>query len=58
MSGIAIMSIPAESYTYGFNYLFVVLSMVVVVPILIYIIVPVFYENNVSNCYEVSMPSV
>ncbi|KAH8313670.1 hypothetical protein KR067_009996, partial [Drosophila pandora] len=52
LSGIAIMSIPAESYTYGFNYLFVVLSMVVVVPILIYIIVPVFYENNVSNCYE------
>jgi len=48
------MSIPAESYTYGFNYIFVVLAMLVVIPILIYIIVPVFYENNVSNCYEVS----
>nr|NP_001189331.1 uncharacterized protein Dmel_CG2187, isoform B [Drosophila melanogaster]NP_651890.1 uncharacterized protein Dmel_CG2187, isoform A [Drosophila melanogaster]AAB39701.1 unknown [Drosophila melanogaster]AAF57192.1 uncharacterized protein Dmel_CG2187, isoform A [Drosophila melanogaster]ADV37421.1 uncharacterized protein Dmel_CG2187, isoform B [Drosophila melanogaster] len=52
LSGIAIMSIPAESYTYGFNYIFVVLAMLVVIPILIYIIVPVFYENNVSNCYE------
>ncbi|KAH8355920.1 hypothetical protein KR200_002233, partial [Drosophila serrata] len=52
LSGIAIMSIPAESYTYGFNYIFVVLAMLAVIPILIYIIVPVFYENNVSNCYE------
>ncbi|XP_068152295.1 LOW QUALITY PROTEIN: sodium-coupled monocarboxylate transporter 2 [Drosophila tropicalis] len=52
LSGIAIMSIPAESYTYGFNYIFVVLAMFAVVPILIYIIVPVFYDNNVSNCYE------
>ncbi|EDX15158.1 sodium-coupled monocarboxylate transporter 2 [Drosophila simulans] len=52
LSGIAIMSIPAESYTYGFNYIFVVLAMLVVIPILIYVIVPVFYENNVSNCYE------
>ncbi|SPP82650.1 sodium-coupled monocarboxylate transporter 2-like [Drosophila guanche] len=52
LSGIAIMSIPAESYSFGFNYIFVVLAMVAVVPILIYIIVPVFYENNVSNCYE------
>ncbi|XP_022224871.2 sodium-coupled monocarboxylate transporter 2 [Drosophila obscura] len=52
LSGIAIMSIPAESYSFGFNYIFVVLAMVPVIPILIYIIVPVFYENNVSNCYE------
>ncbi|KAH8382273.1 hypothetical protein KR009_002597, partial [Drosophila setifemur] len=52
LSGIAIMSIPAESYTFGINYVFVVLSMIAVIPILIYIIVPVFYENNVSNCYE------
>ncbi|XP_030573342.1 sodium-coupled monocarboxylate transporter 2-like [Drosophila novamexicana] len=52
LSGIAIMSVPAEIYTFGFNYFLVVIAMVVVVPILVYIIVPVFYENNVSNCYE------
>ncbi|XP_064551030.1 sodium-coupled monocarboxylate transporter 2-like [Drosophila montana] len=52
LSGIAIMSVPAETYTFGINYIFVVIAMVVVVPILVYIIVPVFYENNVSNCYE------
>ncbi|EDV90551.1 GH14124 [Drosophila grimshawi] len=52
LSGLSIMSVPAETYTFGFNYIFVVISMIAVVPILIYIIVPVFYENNVSNCYE------
>ncbi|TDG42421.1 hypothetical protein AWZ03_011142 [Drosophila navojoa] len=52
LSGIAIMSVPAETYTFGINYVFMVLSMVVVVPVLIYVVVPVFYENNVSNCYE------
>ncbi|EDW84258.1 uncharacterized protein Dwil_GK14045 [Drosophila willistoni] len=52
LSGVAIMSIPAETYTFGFNIIFMVLAMVPVLPILIYIIVPVFYENNVTNCYE------
>ncbi|XP_032597427.1 sodium-coupled monocarboxylate transporter 1-like [Drosophila grimshawi] len=52
LSGVAIMSIPAESYTYGFNFIFAVLAMIPTVPILIYIIVPVFYDNNVVNCYE------
>ncbi|XP_030369484.1 sodium-coupled monocarboxylate transporter 2-like [Scaptodrosophila lebanonensis] len=52
LSGIAIMSIPAESYAYGFNIIFMVLAMIPTVPILIYVIVPVFYENKVSNCYE------
>ncbi|XP_022224918.2 sodium-coupled monocarboxylate transporter 2 [Drosophila obscura] len=52
LSGVAMMSIPAESYTFGFNIVFIVMSMILTVPVLIYIIVPVFYENNVSNCYE------
>ncbi|KAH8381428.1 hypothetical protein KR093_004777 [Drosophila rubida] len=58
LSGIAIMSVPAETYSFGINYFFMVISMVAVVPILNYIIVPVFYENNVSNCYEVSDDSI
>ncbi|XP_001358855.2 sodium-coupled monocarboxylate transporter 2 [Drosophila pseudoobscura] len=52
LSGVAMMSIPAESYTFGFNIVFIVMAMIPTVPVLIYIIVPVFYENNVSNCYE------
>ncbi|EDV52922.1 sodium-coupled monocarboxylate transporter 2 [Drosophila erecta] len=52
LSGVAMMSVPAETYAFGFNMIFLVWSMVLVVPVLIYIIVPVFYDNNVSNCYE------
>ncbi|XP_030243796.1 sodium-coupled monocarboxylate transporter 1-like, partial [Drosophila navojoa] len=52
LSGVAIMSVPTENYTYGFNFIFSVLAMLPTVPILIYIIVPVFYDNNVVNCYE------
>uniref|UniRef100_T1PG30 Sodium:solute symporter family protein n=1 Tax=Musca domestica TaxID=7370 RepID=T1PG30_MUSDO len=52
LSGIAIMSVPAENYTFGFSYFFMVVAMILVVPILNYIIIPVFYKNNISNCYE------
>ncbi|XP_017026629.1 sodium-coupled monocarboxylate transporter 2 isoform X1 [Drosophila kikkawai] len=52
LSGVAMMSVPSETYSFGFNMIFVVWAMVLAVPVLIYVIVPVFYENNVSNCYE------
>ncbi|BFF91108.1 sodium-coupled monocarboxylate transporter 2 [Drosophila madeirensis] len=52
LSGVAMMSIPAESYTFGFNIVFTMMAMILTVPVLIYIIVPVFYKNNVSNCYQ------
>uniref|UniRef100_A0A1I8PAT2 Sodium/solute symporter n=1 Tax=Stomoxys calcitrans TaxID=35570 RepID=A0A1I8PAT2_STOCA len=52
LSGIAIMSVPAENYSFGFAYIYMVFSIILVVPILNYIIVPVFYKNNISNCYE------
>ncbi|XP_061392470.1 sodium-coupled monocarboxylate transporter 2 [Musca vetustissima] len=52
LSGIAIMSVPAETYTFGFSYFFMVVAMILVVPTLNYIIIPVFYKNNISNCYE------
>lgn len=55
LSGVAIMSVPAESYSYGFSYIFIVVSMIAVVPILVHVIVPVFYENNISNCYEAAI---
>ncbi|KAH8382315.1 hypothetical protein KR009_002886 [Drosophila setifemur] len=52
LSGVAMMSIPAETYAFGFNMIFVVQAMILAVPVLIYVIVPVFYDNKVSNCYE------
>ncbi|XP_075166349.1 sodium-coupled monocarboxylate transporter 2-like [Haematobia irritans] len=52
LSAIAIMSVPAENYTFGFGYICMVMAVIPVIPILNYIIVPVFYNNNISNCYE------
>ncbi|XP_058988274.1 sodium-coupled monocarboxylate transporter 2-like isoform X2 [Musca domestica] len=52
LSGIAIMSVPSENYSFGIGYMFMVSSVVLVIPILNYIIVPVFYNNNITNCYE------
>ncbi|XP_030369982.1 sodium-coupled monocarboxylate transporter 2 [Scaptodrosophila lebanonensis] len=52
LSAISIMTIPAEMYAYGINWIFNVICMIVVVPLLNYVIIPVFYNNNISNCYE------
>lgn len=52
LSGIAIMTFPAEVYSFGINSIFLPLAGIVVVPILNYIVIPVFYNNNISNCYE------
>lgn len=47
------MSVPAENYSFGFNFIFAVLAMIPTIPILIYVIVPTFYDTNIVNCYEV-----
>ncbi|XP_075146358.1 sodium-coupled monocarboxylate transporter 2-like [Haematobia irritans] len=52
LSGISIMSVPAESYSFGFAYIYMVISVIFIIPILNYIIIPVLYKNNISNCYE------
>ncbi|XP_075146357.1 sodium-dependent multivitamin transporter [Haematobia irritans] len=52
LSGISIMTIPAEMYTFGITWCVNVISMILVVPILTWIVIPVFYNNNISNCYE------
>ncbi|BFF91110.1 sodium-coupled monocarboxylate transporter 2 [Drosophila madeirensis] len=52
LSAISIMTIPGEMYGYGVNWFFNVVCMVVVVPLLNYVIIPVFYNNNITNCYE------
>ncbi|KAH8382313.1 hypothetical protein KR009_002884 [Drosophila setifemur] len=52
LSAISIMTIPAEMYAYGVNWFFNVVCMVIVVPMLNYVVIPVFYNNNITNCYE------
>ncbi|KAM7362744.1 uncharacterized protein ACRADG_013305 [Cochliomyia hominivorax] len=52
LSASVIMSVPGEIYSYGFTYIFYVLSIILMIPILNYIIIPVYYNNNVSTCYE------
>ncbi|XP_034485819.1 sodium-coupled monocarboxylate transporter 2 [Drosophila innubila] len=52
LSAISIISVPAEMYAYGINWYMCVITIVLVVPILNYIIIPVFYNNNITNCYE------
>lgn len=52
LSGISIMSIPAEMYSFGSQYFVLVPMMIIVVLILNYVIIPVFYSNNIANCYE------
>lgn len=52
LSGISIMSIPAEMYSFGSQYFVLVPMMIIVVILLNYVIIPVFYSNNIANCYE------
>lgn len=55
LSAISIMTVPAEMYTFGINWCFNVACMICVIPILCWVVTPVFYNNNISNCYEVSV---
>ncbi|KAH8332877.1 hypothetical protein KR074_012352 [Drosophila pseudoananassae] len=52
LSAISIMTIPAEMYAFGVNWFFNVVCMLVVVPLLNYVVIPVFYNNNITNCLE------
>ncbi|XP_068153303.1 sodium-coupled monocarboxylate transporter 2-like [Drosophila tropicalis] len=52
LSAISIMTIPAEMYSYGIHWFFNVIFMIVIIPILNYMVIPVFYNNNLTSCYE------
>ncbi|XP_055716531.1 sodium-coupled monocarboxylate transporter 2 [Phlebotomus papatasi] len=52
ISGVTILALPAEMYGYGTQYAILVPFMIVTVSIINFIFVPVFYHNNISNCYE------
>ncbi|XP_055905825.1 sodium-coupled monocarboxylate transporter 1-like [Eupeodes corollae] len=52
LSAISIVTIPSEMYSFGITFAFTMIAMFGALPILMYIIIPVFYNNNISNCYE------
>ncbi|GAB0088916.1 sodium-coupled monocarboxylate transporter 2 [Sergentomyia squamirostris] len=52
ISGVTILSVPAEMYGYGTQYAIMVPFMIVTVSIINFVFIPVFYNNNLSNCYE------
>lgn len=54
LSAISITTIPIESYSFGSQYILIVPNLVLIVLCVNYIILPVFYHNNIDNCYVVS----
>ncbi|XP_062554542.1 sodium-coupled monocarboxylate transporter 2-like [Armigeres subalbatus] len=52
LSGVSIMSVPAEMYSYGAQYWIIAPTMIAIVMIINYIFVPVFYNNQITNCYQ------
>lgn len=55
LSAAAMMTIPAEMYSFGISWFFSIASMALITPVLCWVIIPVFYNNNISNCYEVGL---
>ncbi|XP_058447704.1 sodium-coupled monocarboxylate transporter 2 [Malaya genurostris] len=52
LSGVSIMSVPAEMYSYGAQYWIIAPTMIVIVLIINYVFVPVFYNSQITNCYQ------
>lgn len=55
MSAITILGTPAEIYTYGTMYLWIILSFGSSMYIAGYIYIPLFYQLQVTSAYEVSI---
>lgn len=55
LSAIALITIPSEIYSYGSTYMFMISVVVIGSTLLInWLYLPVFYNNNIDNCYAVS----
>lgn len=52
VSPLAIIGFPAEIYMYGVTFIFYFIVLIVDALILNYLIVPIFFENNLTNCYD------
>ena len=53
MSGITILGVPSEIYTYGIQYWLVIVSYVILFPTVALIFVPTLYELDLTSSYEV-----
>lgn len=53
LSGVLIISVPGEIYVYGAIYSLTVFSMILAVLVINHLVLPVFYENKLINCFEV-----
>ncbi|XP_031621567.1 uncharacterized protein LOC116339681 [Contarinia nasturtii] len=51
ISAYSIIAIPAEIYSFGWQYLLIIPTMVFVVCSINFLFLPVFYQNNIDNCY-------
>lgn len=56
LSAISIMTIPVEIYSYGWQYMLLLPTLFFIVVATNYLFLPVFYQNNIENCYVVSSP--
>ncbi|RZF43790.1 hypothetical protein LSTR_LSTR006331 [Laodelphax striatellus] len=52
ISGISLLGIPAEIYTYGTQYWLVMISEALVSVTMAYVYLPVFYSLNITSSYE------
>lgn len=53
ISGITLVSLPAEVYSYGIQYLYISFGVVVMGLVMSYIYLPVFHNLNITSTYEV-----
>ncbi|CAH1367551.1 unnamed protein product [Tenebrio molitor] len=51
-TGITVIGVPADVYTYGATYWLMCFSLVFVVPLTIYVYLPVFYNLELTSTYE------
>ena len=53
MSAVSILGLPSEVYFYGIQYWMVILSYFIIVPLVVFIYVPVFHGLELTSAYEV-----
>lgn len=55
LSAISIMTLPAEIYSMGSQVTIMVLIQGLVMLLINFVFIPIFYNNNIDNCYAVSI---
>ena len=55
VSGVTILGVPSEIYTFGIQYALNVLGGIIVYPTVALIFVPTFYELGLTSSYEVNV---